>query len=424
MSDSSEQANGLPADGRGPAAGTSPPATARDGAPERPDAGAPRGYAGPAGRTSAPDAAGSWQLQLPLRPGGLPLRPLGMGEIFNGAITSMRQAPGAALGSATALSAGLAVVSAILTLALNRTLSGGTTATWTEATGLVLGVGVSTALASVLAVVVGRNLLGWPTRAAEAWTVLRPRVAALLGLSVLLLLIYCALWIPAAALIAVAIATGQPLVIVAGSLLGLTDPRSPRSSLWAVLSLAAPALLLERLSPAAAIRRAWRLGFSSFWRVLGIQVLAGAIFLVVAYLLVLPFAGADLALIGLAPTGPSVLSVALAAVGTVISGTVARPFLAGTAALVYCDVRMRREGLDLALRSSQFATAGAVLTGHGLTRLRPRATAAGHGPPGYRSQGQGSQGQDADRPGGHRNGSSRRQRAWHQPGAGQATGAA
>ena len=335
--------------------------------------------------------SGSWQLQLPLRPGGLPLRPLGMGEIFNGAITSMRQAPGAALGSATALSAGLAVVSAILTLALNRTLSGGTTATWTEATGLVLGVGVSTALASVLAVVVGRNLLGWPTRAAEAWAVLRPRVAALLGLSVLLLLIYCALWIPAAALIAVAIATGQPLVIVAGSLLGLLTVGA-EVVLWAVLSLAAPALLLERLSPAAAIRRAWRLGFSSFWRVLGIQALAGAIFLVVAYLLVLPFAGADLALIGLTPTGPSVLSVALAAVGTVISGTVARPFLAGTAALVYCDVRMRREGLDLALRSSQFATAGAVLTGHGLTRTGRRATAAGHGPPGYRSQGSGQPG--------------------------------
>ena len=280
MSDSSEQATGLPADGRGSAAGTSRLPLPRRGAGAARCRGAARLRRASRAHFSRP--AGSWQLQLPLRPGGLPLRPLGMGEIFNGAITSMRQAPGAALGSATALSAALATVSAILTLVLNRTLSGGTTATWTEATGLVLGVGVSTALACVLAVVAGRNVLGWPTTAAEAWAVLRPRVAALLGLSVLLLLIYCALWIPAAALIAVAIATGQPLVIVAGSLLGLAT-LAAELVLWAVLSLAAPALLLERLSPAAAIRRAWRLGFSSFWRVLGIQVLAGAIFLAVAY---------------------------------------------------------------------------------------------------------------------------------------------
>ena len=38
--------------------------------------------------------------------GGIPFRPLSLGEIFNGAITSMRQSPAATLGMAALLSVG------------------------------------------------------------------------------------------------------------------------------------------------------------------------------------------------------------------------------------------------------------------------------------------------------------------------------
>jgi hypothetical protein len=46
------------------------------------------------------------------------------------------------------------------------------------------------------------------------------------------------------------------------------------------------------------------------------------------------------------------LSVALAGLGGIVAGTIARPFLAGATAMLYCDTRMRGEGVDLVLRSS------------------------------------------------------------------------
>jgi hypothetical protein len=121
-------------------------------------------------------------------------------------------------------------------------------------------------------------------------------------------------------------------------------------SLWSMLSLAAPALMLERIGPATSIRRAWRLARSSFWRVLGIQLLAGVIFLVLSFILALPFAGAEVTTTGLGNPHYSGLWVALNFVGIIVAGTISRPFLAGADVLLYCDLRMRKEGLDLMLR--------------------------------------------------------------------------
>ena len=60
-------------------------------------------------------------------------------------------------------------------------------------------------------------------------------------------------------------------------------------------------------------------------------------------------------------------------IGAIAAGTVTRPITAGVTVLLYVDMRMRKEGLDLALRTAS-GTAG---------RARPTGQPAGRrGPPG------------------------------------------
>ncbi|MGH2968681.1 MAG: hypothetical protein ACRDK0_06405, partial [Solirubrobacteraceae bacterium] len=107
-------------------------------------------------------------------------------------------------------------------------------------------------------------------------------------------------------------------------------------------SLAVPALLFERVTPVAALRRSFRLVEGRWWRVCGT--------LIVGVLLV-SFMGGILA--GLLVVIPSLLAGgndAVAAVATVVGSTVASvittPFTAAVVALVYYDQRVRKEGFD------------------------------------------------------------------------------
>src|SRR5262249_61190682 len=118
---------------------------------------------------------------------------------------------------------------------------------------------------------------------------------------------------------------------------------------------------------------------SSLWRVLGITLLASLIVLVTAGVLQIPF-GLLAALAGggsslLLSTGGSVAGVLISAVGSVVAGAVARPISAGVAVLLYVDLRMRREGLDLVLQTA--AGSGGAPTGDEFASLwRPGARAA------------------------------------------------
>jgi hypothetical protein len=117
------------------------------------------------------------------------------------------------------------------------------------------------------------------------------------------------------------------------------------------------ALIVERLRLRAAIRRSWALtrGSEYFWRILGVRLLVWISFVVASAMVV----GAVSLLLGLGGSliyvngggddsigfvttiVVALVSAATAAIGAVVTGS--------TAALLYVDVRMRREGLDLEL---------------------------------------------------------------------------
>ena len=346
---------------------------------------------------------GQWpsQPQAP-KPGVIPLRPLGVGELLDGAFTSIRRNPRATLGIAALLLTASAVITTTVSLLLVHYVGSvtlpdpGQQLTDAQATRLltrilqvlaptaavsaVLAFIVDTVLTGLLTVVIGRLVLGHKVTAGEAWRIARPRIPALVGATLLIPLILLGVWTVYAVMLVILAVAHAPGVLI-GLLAVLGAIAGIALTIWLAIMfrMAGPAVVLERQGPAQALARSWRLVRGSFWRVLGITLLAGLIVLVTAGVLQIPF-GLLAALAGggsslLLSTGGSVAGILISAVGGVVAGAVARPISAGVAVLLYVDLRMRREGLDLVLQTA--AGSGGAPTGDEFASLwRPGAPGA------------------------------------------------
>jgi hypothetical protein len=370
------------------------------------------GYGQPGGGHGAPGGPGQrayapWpgQPQAP-KPGVIPLRPLGVGEILDGAFTSIRRNPRATLGMAALLLTASAVITTTLSLILVHYVgsvnlpSPGQQLTTTQATHLltrilevlaptaavsiVLAFIVDTVLTGLLTVVIGRSVLGHKVTAGQAWQVARPRMAALIGVTLLIPLILIGVWAVYAIVLIILALAHAPGVLI-GGLAAAGAIAAIAATIWftVMFRMAGQAVVLERVGPTRALARSWRLVRGSFWRVLGITSLAGLIVLVTAGVLQIPFgllaavAGGGNAL--LPGTGGNVAGILISAVGGVVAGAVARPISAGVAVLLYVDLRMRREGLDLILQTA--AAGGSTPTGDEFASLwRPGARTMPPGP--------------------------------------------
>lgn len=321
-----------------------PLAAAPTGPPLVPPPGAEQGRWGPAERS--PEQTqwghqaqwGSWSgSPAAAKPGVIPLRPLGVGEILDGAITTIRRYPRATLG----LSALVATITQVLQFFLVRSFTNSVndaTATGdldiSGTTGLILGGALGfvggVVLTGALTVIMGQAVLGRPISFEETWRAVRPRLGALVGCALLVLL----------------------LDIVALLFLVI-----PFFFVWPALSLATPALMLERQTVWRAIQRSAGLVRGQFWRCLGVVLLAWLIKSIVGSTLAIPFSllGGGLSLFDPTPSAGADLGTGyliFTSIGAIIAGTVVAPFSAGVSALLYVDRRMRAEGLDVALATS------------------------------------------------------------------------
>jgi hypothetical protein len=311
-------------------------------------------------------------------PGGVPLRPLALGDIFNGAITLARRNPAATFGLTAIVMTVYGVAAALLERLYTSGLVGfqetfqpgqqptqqqldtfGSTfagAALPAALGLAMLVLVTDAvLTGLLSAVIGRGILGRKVSLRQAWQA--GRVGAVLGTTLLLSLLGIAVPVPVVVVVVVlALLHLAPVAILMGVLGGIGTV-----IFWALLlvrlSVALPAVVLERVTPWEAIRRSWHLTRGSFWRLFGIRWLADLVAGVASYVLTIPFLIIGVVLGGSGglfsfSTRTSVAALIVSAVGSVVAATVTRPFSSGVTVLLYADLRMRREGLDLMLREA------------------------------------------------------------------------
>jgi len=204
----------------------------------------------------------------------------------------------------------------------------------TQWVGNLVSIFMSAILTGLLTIVVTQDVLGRRMTISQAWAHARPRIWRLLGL----------------------VFTTTIL-----SLLGLVLCLAPGIWLWGIWTVAIPACMVEGLGVRASLGRSKRLVDGTFWRVWGIRALGYLITSIASSLLALPFLIVGFVAIwhNFDDSGAQLLFVILFGVGSLISRTFVAPIQAGIDALLYVDLRMRREGLDIALQQSVAAAAAA-----------------------------------------------------------------
>lgn len=307
----------------------------------------------------------------------MPLRPLGLGEILDGAVQTMRHNPRVMFGLSALVAGVAALVSSVLLLVavpqlqaaadLADTASAGGTVDSAQVASAVGGGVVSllvpavfqslalAVLGGILIIAVSEAVIG---RRPTAGEVLRRVRWGGIGRLLLLTLLTAAIWVAALAVVVVpvvllyvvAVPAGVVATLVAVPLLVVIGV-----VLFTRLAFAAPSLLLEELGVVAALRRSWRLATGSFWRVFGILLLSAAIGWAASSLLQLPFsllgqvAGVAAGGANASESTEFIVAAIIGNAGSVLGSAVVAPFTAGVTALLYIDLRIRREGLDIAL---------------------------------------------------------------------------
>jgi len=141
-----------------------------------------------------------------------------------------------------------------------------------------------------------------------------------------------------------------PAVVTGGALRGLLILGAILAVCYGVvaISCAQTILLVDGEGPLASLVRSWRLTAGSYWRLSLIYGVA-LIILMALYLIILPVAGFLAALFA---HGDVAMVTAFTQVIGVILGALATPFYAGLALAVLADLKIRKEGADLAQRIS------------------------------------------------------------------------
>jgi hypothetical protein len=292
--------------------------------------------------------------------GDVPLRPLGISEILDAAITGIRTNPRAILGLSLIVATVINVVVALASFFLTGDQAGNevtpgvvmrllgaqavliTLSTLLTAYGIVL-------LSGLLGPVLGRTLFGLPASFRQAWRDALPAAGRLVAVASLIFLFS----VGAAALCAlpvifVAVAGGPAAAGIIFGLVGLPAGFVLMVWLYVRSVLAAPAVILERESIPGALTRVRVLSRGRWWRICGTLLLTLLITVFAGFILQAPFIILQLAIFGSDPTGLArVLSLGLLTFGKIVSSALTIPFDAGVIALLYIDLRMRREGIDL-----------------------------------------------------------------------------
>ncbi|MEO7349646.1 MAG: hypothetical protein ABIW32_07305 [Terrimesophilobacter sp.] len=329
------------------------------------------------------DPAAAWA--PPPKVGLVPLRPMSFGTILGASFKVLRRNPRPTFGAALLVQAASLVISlvfvgAITALSVSRLSSVSSTSdsdamlAGTVAISIVafmltafLSLMALAFLQGIIVIEVARGTIGEKLSLRRLWQFAKGRIWALIGWSMIVggvSIVVIAIAVGIIVVLAMLGSVGQAFAILFGifATMGLTVLAV---WLYTKLSLVPSALMLERVSIRTAVSRSWSLSRGDFWKIFGVQVLVGLILNMASYVIIIPFliimsifvsivgvngntSGASDVIVLAMPIAQTVLSV--------IIGTITSIVMTATTSLLYLDMRMRKEGLDLEL--TRFVEAG------------------------------------------------------------------
>ncbi|WP_394551260.1 hypothetical protein ACDF64_11080 [Agromyces sp. MMS24-JH15] len=337
----------------------------------------PAGY-GPAGSGPGYPAtyppAGGWT--PPPKPGLIPLRPLGFGTLLWAPFRVLRRNPAPTFGSGLLVQLATLVVTAAVMVPfvfvlvgrvenadpaeVDPILSGavgGMLLAFLPA--IALSIVASAFLQGILVVEVATGTVGLKLRMGELWRRAWKRMLPLVGWTLLLVGVVLVAFLVLAAIVALGALLGGAAGAVVGVLFAvLAGLGCLVLGAWigVKLSLVPSVIVLEEAGIRQSIVRSWRLTNGYFWRTLGVELLVAAILSFASNLVSQPIGllgGMAAALVDPTGTGASmgvlVGVVVLTAAVSLLVGAVTAVVQSAVVAVIYIDLRMRTEGLDIEL---------------------------------------------------------------------------
>lgn len=351
----------------------------------------PSPWATPASPPPGAQQAPAWQQQPqsgwtpPPKPGLIPLHPLSFGTIIGSSFRVMRRNPAPTFGFAVLLYGIVTIVYVgVIGLIFAGLFSRLSTASFDDSSDIAAGgiglIAISTLVPTSLALVatailqgiisleVSRATLGEKLRLRGLWKLAKGRVGVLVLWALLLtaaLIVYVVISSITTGLVFAAGAVGSTGSDATGAIIGgflltlLLGLAFGVVGAWLGIktSLVPSIVMLERLGLFASIRRSWQLTRGSFWRTLGVQLLIGVIVYAATYIVSIPVTviGSIVAVI-VNPTNDETTLIwtfgamyLVIGIITVVVGAIGLVMQSASLALIYIDIRMRKEGLDLEL---------------------------------------------------------------------------
>ena len=343
-----------------------------------PDEPAGPGSSGPPGSTTAPPPppqqyrppALPGMLGAAHKPGAIPLRPLTLGNMYDGAFRIIRFNPKATVGAAALVTAVAMVLPILISTVSAFALGTGfesdgevsDDASTAELVGLLGSFGsfVLGLFAAQIGVIFVTGMIAHVTHAAavgrrltlaEAWAATHGKRWRLLGQALLVgVVTVFAIALVITIIVLVAVLTEDVLLTVLLGIVLVLGSIPLYVWLWIkIVYLATPTLMLEPVGVFASFGRNWRLTRNGFWRILGIGLLTSVITGTASYILGLPTSIGGQVGAALVPEYFLLILVLTQAIGLIIQNAFVAPFTAAVTSLQYLDQRMRKEAYDVEL---------------------------------------------------------------------------
>lgn len=348
-------------------------------------------YAPPAtaayGQYAPPPPSPGQQWAPPPRPGLIPLRPLGFGTLLGAPFQVLRRNTGPTVGSALIIQFIIyavtgAIIGGALLLAVTRVsqasasdrdaIAAGSLAIVLLSAVIPIAVGLiaGALLQSILVIEVSREVVGEKRRLGELWRAAGRRLWPLtlwILLETAAVTVVLAVIVGVIALLASLGTVGVALAVIVG-ILAFFGLAALGVWLGTKLTLVPCAIVLERLTVRQAMVRSWRLTSRSFWKTFGLLALVNTIVYAAAQIVSFPVGillgisinlldpngsttTTDTAGAGLSAPELTTLIVTYLVLGVVqlVFGAITSVVQAAAISVIYVDLRIRKEGLDLDL---------------------------------------------------------------------------